>query len=331
MSQQSTGTSNQQTSNQRNTGTSKLVHSFDLRVPIEVVWDWFCHMDTNFVRWNPDHVWFDDGGQGLCLGATVCYCRRIGSKLYDVEGTITKLECNPRAFRIEVSSDRGLEQSNVLCYATSINSCNVTFAEDFVPSHKTPGCILNFMLFDLLPITRKAERELLHSMRRDAAYLTCILEENLWPNAEDNREAWMGAGAGSSTDADAETGIDVEASIPTEVLPKAPHRGAIVPRNAARSNVVKHNILTYTALHAMVLSVCTVCVLGATFFWAERFVKQAITGKWGSKRSRKKAALGLITSALIRDALHQQDALRQLPSDALHQPDALRQPSSDQN
>lgn len=160
---------------------TRLVDTVDLSVPAERVWEWLRALPDTYARWSPDHLWLEVEEGGCGEPARVRWCRRVGGVPYEAEGRVVRCEHGGAGFRVEVSSDGGFASTSLVCVPTSAGSCRLTCAEEFGLREGRVGSVANFVLLDLLGTTRAAERDLLDAMRRDDAYLKCILEDGIWP------------------------------------------------------------------------------------------------------------------------------------------------------
>ncbi|MCH4119124.1 MAG: SRPBCC family protein [Atopobiaceae bacterium] len=160
---------------------SRLVDTIDIEVPVERAWEFFEDMPNQFVLWNPDHEAFEmlDGDMGL--GSRIRYVTRLGGYRYEMLGTIVTRGHNSRGFHIQVEYDGGISSTHFIGTALDEGSCRITYAEDFGVSDAGAGRLVNFLAYDVLAGPRRFSREMLDLMRRDDAYLKCILETGLYP------------------------------------------------------------------------------------------------------------------------------------------------------
>lgn len=160
---------------------SRLVDTIDIEVPVERAWEFFEDMPNQFVLWNPDHEAFEmlDGDMGL--GSRIRYVTRLGGYRYEMLGTIVTRGHNSRGFHIQVEYDGGISSTHFIGTALDEGSCRITYAEDFGVGDAGAGRLVNFLAYDVLAGPRRFSREMLDLMRRDDAYLKCILETGLYP------------------------------------------------------------------------------------------------------------------------------------------------------
>lgn len=160
----------------------KLVDTIDIEVPLDDVWEWFTNIGENFCRWSPDHESFELLDGNLKAGSRIRYTLRICGTRYVLSGVIALHEKSESGFHIKIAYDDGLSATHFVCTALGPSSCRLTYSEDFgVPERNGIGRIANFFTYDLLMGPRSASREMLDEMRRENAFLKCILEEGLYP------------------------------------------------------------------------------------------------------------------------------------------------------
>lgn len=70
-----------------------LTTSIPIRTEPEAVFDFFANMETNYLRWHPDHVLFRwEGDGGLRVGNAFYFEERIGGKLLRKRVRFTRIE-----------------------------------------------------------------------------------------------------------------------------------------------------------------------------------------------------------------------------------------------
>lgn len=168
---------------------SRLVDTIDINVPIEEVWDWFTHIDRNFRRWSPDHESFECLDGNLEAGSRVRYSLSICGTRYVLTGVIALRERTEGGFHIKIAYDDGLSSTHFVCSKMGPASCRLTYSEDFGMPERGLGRLANFFTYDLLAGPRSASREMLDEMRREGAFLKCILEQGIYPDREERTSA----------------------------------------------------------------------------------------------------------------------------------------------
>ncbi len=153
-----------------------LKDSIEIETSVEELYDWFVHLESNFVPWSERHTKFELLSGGLEPGDIIYFEQCVEGVWYKVKAEIISREVDREGFSFTVESTTGLAEITFSARAISPERLVFTHTESFGYGESYFGKIGNFLLFKVFFRKQGNWELIMGDMKKDDASLKRILE-----------------------------------------------------------------------------------------------------------------------------------------------------------